>query len=158
MQYFSFIRVQVIVPRPVWWAKLNGNGNAGETQTKRCANFVAFFCTRKKQKKRGNSEKKLKKTQNDAPPPAQCAVPAAGKEGCTTVLNPPGSGRGVHANALLQTLLQKVFMRRSTFKEFIQRVTQGFHTPVTLRVRRNSNAVRIPPSLIGCSDAWMLGC
>ena len=67
---------------------------------------------------------------------AQCAVPAGGKEGCTTVLNPPGFGRGVHANVLLQTLLQKVFMRRGSFKEFIQRVTQRFHTPVTLRVRR----------------------
>ena len=49
-------------------------------------------------------------------PPAQCAVPAGGKEGCTTVLNPPGFGRGVHANDLLQTLLQKIFIRRSSFR------------------------------------------
>ena len=85
-----------------------------------------------------SSMQKTQKTrkENDEGRSAQCAVPAGGKEGCTTVLNPPGFGRGVHANDLLQTLLQKIFMRRSSFKEFFHRVAQRFHTPVTLRVRR----------------------
>ena len=78
--------------------------------------------------------------------PAGCVVPAGGKEGCTTVLNPPGFGRGVHANDLLQTLLQKIFIRRSSFRVHSFEFVQQFHTPVTLRVRRIQAAPRIPPS------------
>ena len=68
------------------------------------------------------------------------------------MLNPPGFGRGVHANDLLQTLLQKIFIRWSSFQSSFNSSSHRFHT------RHPSGAAdliasRIPPGRID----WVVG-
>ena len=73
---------------------------------------------------------------------AGCAVPAGGKEGCTSVLNPPG-------------------LCMKTCEEFCNGVYARDFTLASSTPRKgaaDSIAPRIPPSpiwMIGCLDDWM---